>query len=370
MEKEKNSKFLKIFIIYFAILFTFVLVRIASNLGVFNGIENEIVLDLVSTSIIQIGILFLLPFSMYILMFKKKPKQVFDDFGYKKLNWQAILICFGIGALAFVLNLFISNFFSIILSYIGYNPTYTSTSEGYNTFGKFLFNVISVAIMPALFEEFVHRGLILRGTSNLIGYKKAIILSSILFGLMHLNISQFFYATILGLLMGLVATMTRSIWPAVIIHFCNNFVNVFISYSETTGLTGFSLSGMLNTIANQSVILFIIFVVVVIVLALIGVFALLRKLFLQTGFNSYNDMFENIEKSLRENNQNMTDVEVVSAFERYIFPNMKSPQNVFDLYINDSKNYGDLKFKYKIPLISCFVLATLITVFTFVWGVV
>lgn len=180
MEKNKKIDFLKIFIIYFVVLLLFVGVRIASNLGIFGGITNEYALDAVSTTIIQIGILFLVPFVMYLVLFKKKPMQLASDFGYKKLSGKAILICFGIGVLAFIANIFISNFFAIILQNIGYNPQSSGVSgEGYNTFPKFLFGVFFVAVLPALFEEFVHRGLVLRGASKFVGYKKAILISSI-----------------------------------------------------------------------------------------------------------------------------------------------------------------------------------------------
>ena len=368
--RENNIKFLKIFIIYFVILFAFVGVRIASSLGVFNAIQDEFALDAISTTIIQIGILFIIPLALYLGLFKKKPKDVIHDFGYKKLSGKAILICFGIGILAFILNLFISNFFSIILRYIGYNPQYSSSGSGYDTFPKFLFGVVFVAVMPALFEEFVHRGLILRGTSEIVGYKKAIIISSILFGLMHLNISQFFYATILGILMGLVATMTRSIWPAVIIHFCNNFINVFMSYAEATNLTSFSLTNILNTIANQSMILFFVAVVIIVLLALMALFALLKKLFLQTGYKRYGEKFASIENQIRSSGENVTDGDIVTAFEKYVLPNMKSPSNIVDAYVDDTKTYSKIMLKYKIPLISCFVMAILITVYTFIWGVV
>lgn len=368
---ESGKKFLKIFIIYFIILSAFVFVRIASNFGLFN-FDNDIIADLVSTGIIQIGILFLLPLILYICFFKTSPKKVFKDFGYKKLSAKAILICFGLGILAYILNVFVSNFFAIILNYIGYNPQYSySASSGYDTFPKFLYAVLSVAILPAICEEFVHRGLILRGTSGTIGYKKAIIISSILFGLMHLNISQFFYATVLGILMGFVASITKSIWPATIIHFCNNFVNVFLSYAESTNLLGFSFTSFLNNVAGYSVILFFILSICIITLVLMGVFYLIKKLFMATEAKSYSKKFENIENTIRDaGGENMTDSEVVMAFEKYIFPNLKSPTNIYDLYINDNKHYGSLELKYKISFISCLVLAGLITVFTFIWGVI
>lgn len=367
---ENSKKFLKIFIIYFIILSAFVFVRIASNFGLFN-FDNEIVADLVSTGIIQIGILFLLPLILYICFFKKTPKQTFTDFGYKKLSAKAVLICFGLGILAYILNVFVSNFFSIVLNYIGYNPQYLSSGSGYDTLPKFLYGVVSVAVMPAICEEFVHRGLILRGTSGVVGYKKAIIISSILFGLMHLNISQFFYATVLGVLMGFVAATTRSIWPATIIHFCNNFINVFLSYAESANLLGFSFTSFLNNVANYSVILFFILSICIITLVLMGIFYLIKKLFMATEAKSYNKKFEEIENKIREvGGDNMTNAEIVMAFEKFVFPNLKSPTSVYDLYINDNKHYGSLELKYKIPLISCFVLAGLITIFTFVWGVI
>ena len=114
-KKAKNKKFFGIFVIYFIILSFFVFVRIASGFGLFSGIKNEIVSDIVSTTLIQIVILLLMPFLLYKLFFKRKTGVIAKEFGYKKLSFKAIMICFGIGALAFVLNLFVSNFFSIIL---------------------------------------------------------------------------------------------------------------------------------------------------------------------------------------------------------------------------------------------------------------
>ena len=373
MENRENSKRLfKVFLIYFIILMTFVCVRIASNFGLFSIIKNEYASDFIATLIIQVCILFLLPFILYSTLFKKNTKKVFKDFGFKKLDFKAILICFGIGILAYIFNIFVSNFFSVVLNYLGYNPSYSAGSgSGYDTVPKFLYGILSVAILPAICEEFVHRGLILRGASKAIGYKAAIVISSVLFGLMHMNISQFFYATVLGFLMALVATMTRSIWPAVILHFCNNFMNVFMSFAESTKLIGFSLTDFLNGIANQSTILFFVVSILIVGIVLFGIIMLIKQLFMATGAKRYNKMFEKIETKIRETSGGeVSDNDVVMAFQKYVFPNMKSPKSVYDLYIADGKHYGDISLKYKIPLISCFVLAGLITVFTFVWGVI
>ena len=54
----------------------------------------------------------------------------------------------------------------------------------------------------------------------------AIITSAVLFGLMHQNIRQIFYATMAGVLLGYVYSRTRSYLCVFLIHFCNNFIGV------------------------------------------------------------------------------------------------------------------------------------------------
>ena len=147
--------------------------------------------------------------------------------------------------------------------------------------------------------------------------------------------------------------------------------NVFFSYAESSNLFNFSVTSFLNDLATQSPILFFLVAITIVGFVVFGILFLIKKLFILTGANEYNKMFENLESKIRSSGDaNMSDAEVVSAFQRYVFPNMKSPSNVYDLYINDNKYYGSLELKYKIPLISCLVLAGLITMFTFIWGVV
>ncbi|MBQ9086257.1 MAG: CPBP family intramembrane metalloprotease [Clostridia bacterium] len=90
---------------------------------------------------------------------------------------------------------------------------------------EFLFLFFSVAVVPAFCEEILFRGVIL---SNLIpfGRTTAIWGSAILFGLMHGNILQFFYTSLLGIILGYVYVRTKSIWICMLIHFVNNGIGV------------------------------------------------------------------------------------------------------------------------------------------------
>lgn len=90
---------------------------------------------------------------------------------------------------------------------------------------RVLMTFISIAVVPALSEEFLFRGCIL---SNLLPYGKntAILFSALLFALMHGNFAQFFYTFIAGIVLGAVYVKTDSIWAPTFIHLFNNFYSV------------------------------------------------------------------------------------------------------------------------------------------------
>ncbi|MFT3983207.1 MAG: type II CAAX endopeptidase family protein [Lachnospiraceae bacterium] len=79
-------------------------------------------------------------------------------------------------------------------------------------------------------EEFVFRGIIFNGykkTGRLLG---ALLLSSLLFGLMHMNFNQFCYAFVLGICFALLVEATGSLWSSVIGHVIVNTHNVVMLF--------------------------------------------------------------------------------------------------------------------------------------------
>ncbi len=85
------------------------------------------------------------------------------------------------------------------------------------------------AVVPAITEEVAFRGFILSGLQRTYPTRTAIILSAFLFGFLHVLLSlfqQLFGATILGLVLGLLAIRTGSLWPGVAFHFVNNALGV------------------------------------------------------------------------------------------------------------------------------------------------
>jgi membrane protease YdiL (CAAX protease family) len=93
------------------------------------------------------------------------------------------------------------------------------------------FFILSVCIGPVL-EEALYRGIILEGLLKNYNPTKAIIWSSVLFGLAHLNPWQAISAILLGLLIGWIYWRTNSLIPGIIIHSTNNLIGfVLLNYS-------------------------------------------------------------------------------------------------------------------------------------------
>ncbi len=90
---------------------------------------------------------------------------------------------------------------------------------------EIVLNFIVLSVVPGFCEEFLFRGAIL---SNLrpFGRTNAVIISAVLFALMHQNAGQLLYTFAAGIVLGLVYEYTGSIWNCTILHLLNNFVSV------------------------------------------------------------------------------------------------------------------------------------------------
>jgi hypothetical protein len=90
--------------------------------------------------------------------------------------------------------------------------------------GELALLCFALSIGPGVGEELLFRGYIQTRLVQRHGARTGIIITSILFGLMHLDQLQSVMAAILGLYMGWVALRLGSIVPAIIAHALNNLV--------------------------------------------------------------------------------------------------------------------------------------------------
>ena len=90
--------------------------------------------------------------------------------------------------------------------------------------------LISIGLVGPFVEEVVFRGYILHSyqrTGRIIG---SIVLSSILFGMMHLNFNQFAYGTVMGIMFCLLIEATGSVWSSFFAHALFNSIEVIYMY--------------------------------------------------------------------------------------------------------------------------------------------
>ncbi len=119
-----------------------------------------------------------------------------------------------------------SSVFASILGTFGLAPTAPSISAPEGIFG-FIVTFIGAAVVAPLTEEFAMRGVVL-GALRKYGDGFAILVSALLFGLMHGNFVQIPFAFVVGLALGFAVVKTGSVWTGVIIHFINNASAVVI----------------------------------------------------------------------------------------------------------------------------------------------
>ncbi len=88
------------------------------------------------------------------------------------------------------------------------------------------FMIFSIAVVPAVCEEIMFRGYVMRLLEKSSGVILAILLSGLIFGLFHLRITQLIPLSLIGMLLGWVTIKTGSLYPAVIMHFVHNGATV------------------------------------------------------------------------------------------------------------------------------------------------
>ncbi len=93
-------------------------------------------------------------------------------------------------------------------------------------------SLLLLAITPAICEEALFRGPILRGFRQRFSTPAACLLTGVLFGVLHGDIWRFIPTTVLGALLSWVALTSGSIVPSFVIHFFNNGALIVLGYYE------------------------------------------------------------------------------------------------------------------------------------------
>lgn len=114
----------------------------------------------------------------------------------------------------------------------------------------FIVMFLLVAVLPAVCEEFVYRGVFFRGYEK-IGVVPGAILSGLLFGVLHGNLNQFTYAFVMGVIFALAVYATGSLLAGTVMHLTVNGLSTILLYvlTETQETETLTLPVLLRSFA-------------------------------------------------------------------------------------------------------------------------
>ena len=102
---------------------------------------------------------------------------------------------------------------------------------------NYVFLFISICILAPLWEELFFRGILLRRLAKKWRISTSIIVSSLIFGLLHFGGNSIIHATLFGCFMAFAYLKTKNIWVPIALHSISNFMSfiaVLIPGSEET----------------------------------------------------------------------------------------------------------------------------------------
>ena len=112
----------------------------------------------------------------------------------------------------------------------------TETMLNVDTIGGLLFNLVIIALIPAIGEELTFRGVLQQSLTRRMNPHVAIFISAAIFSFFHFQFYGFLPRMFLGLLMGYMFYITNSLWTSMLMHFVNNGAAVVLYYLSNKGV--------------------------------------------------------------------------------------------------------------------------------------
>lgn len=110
--------------------------------------------------------------------------------------------------------------------------SYFATTVGQDIWAKPLWlNILYIAILPPVIEEFIFRGALFQGFRNC-GLFKTAFFTALMFGLAHGNLNQFMYAFAIGMFLAYLVEASGSVFASMLAHTLINGTTVVLVFME------------------------------------------------------------------------------------------------------------------------------------------
>ncbi len=189
--------------------------------------------------VVSTFVMFVLPVYFVALISYRKPARFL---GFTtNINYKQIALVLAILVLAFPLSGALAELNKIIPIPKSWADYFTAKEDAraaeeaalinINSFSKYLISLIVIGLLPGLFEEICFRG----GLQNILvrwfkGPWAAIIITSIIFSIVHVSYYGFLVRFALGVILGFIFYYSGSLWLSILCHFLFNDVQVTFMY--------------------------------------------------------------------------------------------------------------------------------------------
>ena len=112
-----------------------------------------------------------------------------------------------------------------------YSVSYNRIRETFYV-GKFFMEFCVVCLLAPMAEELLYRGIVYKRAKDWLGIWPGIIVSAVMFGLVHMNLVQFVYAGVFGIFLGLFVEKTGKLHSAIAAHPAANLTSLLRGETE------------------------------------------------------------------------------------------------------------------------------------------
>lgn len=192
--------------------------------NVLNIVNPNLITDFNIMTILVALCNYLLPFPIFIYLMKKIPTYELESEKPGLLRFvKYIAITLTLMWLGNLFGLAITALLGVAMNAEISNPV----TELINS-SNILLNLFLISIIGPIFEEIIFRKILIDRTIKY-GAKVSIIISAVIFGFIHGNLNQFFYAFLIGGFFAYVYIKTGSIKYSIILHIITNIMGSIVS---------------------------------------------------------------------------------------------------------------------------------------------
>lgn len=208
----------------------------------------------------------LLPAIIYCIVMKIN---VFKCIPYRKIKPLDALYSILVGYMIIPIVIFINSITMLFAT----NHMEESTSE--LTSYPFIAQIILLAVIPPIVEEFIFRGLFYHSYRKN-GILGAAVASGIVFGIVHMNINQFCYTVLMGIFLAIMVEATGSMFSAMLAHFAFNTYSITMMkllevFNVSTEATEGTIEAATETVAVSDTAMIVGQIMGVLIWGIIGV---------------------------------------------------------------------------------------------------